>query len=263
MNKQPINLNAILIGTGEFRFCEGFATRAAALGKPQVDFGNLTAVALQPKSTNKQIMGSFRGVRRPVRTVVNELQLMYQLKSNEFRADILRFFTFGNRGANYTQVVRTAAAADVIPTPVRDRWYDLTVGGVEVRNLTAVAITSTPAVVEDTNYVIDYENGSIRWITAPPGTITTIAVTAPAITTTDPLALKTNEPLVTPIRRGMGHLVLFDKIGAVTDVAYSHRDFYCEAWAEGSPNIDGTNEVETTININVLTPVGTVRTREE
>jgi hypothetical protein len=261
MDTELRNQNANFIGTGEFSFAEGYATAAAAAGKPFLPFGNLTGWSFQQKTESKQSIGSVRGLRRPSTTHVTLIQLMYQVKSNEFRAEILRYLTYGDAGSSYTQVIRTAAA-DAIATPVVNRWYDLLITGAAVRRLTAVAIVSTPSVVENTDYVIDYELGRIRWITAPPGTITSISVTAPAIVATDPLSFKQSTPLQTPLRRGMGRIVGFDKIGAVTDLVYDHKDFYCEVWAEGTPNVDGTNEAEITLNINVLSPVGTIWTRE-
>jgi hypothetical protein len=264
LEKQPQVQNSKFIGTGEFRFCEGYLTAAAAAGKPFRDFGNLTAYVYETNAESKVIVSSRRGLRREEGTRVTLARLGYQFKTNEMTAENMRYLIYGDAdpAGNYTQVVRAAVATDAIATPVKNRWYDLLISGVEVRNITAVAIVSTPSVVEDTDYVIDYDNGSIRWITTPPGTITSISVTAPAILATDAKTLVRSIPLVTPIRRGIGRVLLYDRIQAAQDLFYDHKDFYCEVMATGNVNVDGTNDSEITINTKVLTPSGSVRNRE-
>ena len=259
---QPHNLNANFIGTGEFSFAEGFTSAAAAASKAFLDFGNLTGWSFQQKTQSKQSIGSYRGVKRPSTTHVTQIELMYQLQTNEFRAELIRYLVYGDPATAYTQVARAAVAADAITAPVVNRWYELLITAVRVRRLTSVAIVSTPSVVENTDYVIDYELGRIRWLTTPPGTVTSISVTAPAIVSADALSLKRTTPLITPIRRGMGRLLGFDKIGAATDLVYDHSDFYCEVWAEGGTNIDGNNEADIKLSINVLSPFGDIWTRE-
>jgi hypothetical protein len=163
LEKQPQNLNAQFIGTGEFRFAEGFTTPGAALNKAFRDFQNLKAFTYQMNSDKKVLVGSVRGLRRERGTRVTLARFGYQFKTDDFTAPNTRYLIYGDPAAsNYTQVVRAAAATDAIATPAKGPWYQLTVGGNEVKFLTAVAIVSTPSVVEDVDYVVDYVNGYMR-----------------------------------------------------------------------------------------------------
>lgn len=262
--KNPVNQISRLIGTGEFWFCEGFTTQVAAAGKPWRDFQNVTTTQIQSSMESKALVTSRRGVRVEEGERSTLLRFGYQLKTDVLTAENQRYIFYGDPDpvGNYTQVVRAAAAADAITTPVKGPWYFLTVGGAPVRNLTAVAIVSTPTVVEDVDYVIDYLNGAIRWITTPPGTITSISVTAPAITATSALTLTPSIPRSTPIRRGLGVLRLYDRIQAAQDLAYLHEYFYCSLKGNGNVNIDGQNPGEATIDVKVLTPAGRIWSRE-
>src|SRR5581483_5818086 len=141
-----------------------------------------------------------RGVRRLDRTFILQTQLGYELTCEEWNRDQLRYVFYGDTGANYAQSAKTAAACDALTTPAINLWYDLLISGAHVRRLTSVAIVSTPSVVENTDYVIDYELGRLRWLTTPPGTLTSISVTAPAITISQADTLGTITPFTTPIR---------------------------------------------------------------
>lgn len=261
--KQPQNELAKFIGTGEFRFAEGFTTGPGALGKPFRDFQNLTAFTWESNSESKVIVSSRRGMRVEEGTRVTLQRFGYQFKTDSLTVENALYLFAGEKdpAGNYTQPVRAAVAADAITTPVAGPWYDLTVSGAEVRNLTAVAITSTPSKTEDVDYVVDYLNGAIRFITAP-GTITSILVTAPAITVTSPLSLARANPRVTPIRRGIGRVLLYDRVQAAQDLVYDHRDFYCEVMASGNVDQNGQAESEITMHVKVLTPTGSIRMRE-
>jgi len=235
--------------SGQFSLAIGATSKAAAQLVGYADFGNLVSFSLKSKGTVKEHIGSYNGVRRIDKTAVTETRVGYQIKSDESSAQNMRFALYGSPGANITQTIRTAAAADAIASPVKGVWYDLLIGGVRIRELTVVA---SSVGVEDTDYVVDYKLGRIRAVTATGfGTLT---LTAPAIVATDPTSLKTITPNTTPIVRGMGRMICYDDDGTLV---FDHHDFYCEVYPEGDPAFDGTKETEITCNINVLTPVGT------
>lgn len=251
LDKQPHNISAHLIGTGEFAFAEGATSAAAAQLIGYQDFGNITAFDLKTEIAKVEHKGSYRGIRRIDRTGVKDTKLGYQIKCDEVSAQNARINLYGSLGANYTQVVRTAAAADAIASPIIGRWYDLLIGGVRVRKLTVV---SCSAGVEDTDYVVDYELGRIRSLTATGfGTAT---LTAPAITVTSANTMKTVTPLATTVRRGMARLTVWNDDGSL---AIDHEDFYCELFPEGNPGLVGEKETELSFEVNVLSPVGTIR----
>jgi hypothetical protein len=265
LEKQPVVQNAGFIGTGEFRFCEGFTTALAAVGKPFRDFSNLTTFSYQTSLESKARVMSRRGLRREEGTRPTLTRFGYQFKTDEMTRENAMYLTYGDvdPAGNYTQVVRAAVAVDLPAGMVVNRWYDLVIGGAEVRNITAVAIVlAAGSVTEDVDFVFDYLNCAIRWIGAVPGNITSISVTAPAIIATSALSLTRSLPLVTPIRRGIGRVLLYDRIQAAQDLFYDHRDFYCEVRSPGNANVDGTNYTEITIDVKVLTPSGSIRHRE-
>jgi hypothetical protein len=264
---QPQNQLSKFIGTGEFSFAEGYVTAAAALGKPFMDFGNIDVMQYEANSQSKVLISSRRGLRVEETSRITLLRMGYKLTCNEARAELINYLVSGDMGVLglLTQTIQAAVATDAISTPVNNRWYDLTKTGVQYRNLTAVAIVSTPSVVEDVDYKIDYENGRLRWITTPPGTITSISITCPAIISSQTgLALVRMNPKVTPIRRGIARLQTYDRApGAAQYTAYLHRDFYCEVMASGTPKADGQNELTIEVDVKVLTPAGEVQVREQ
>lgn len=252
VDKQPKNLIATYIGSGQFSFADGATSPAAAQLIGYRDFGNLKTYKTASKSTTKDHIGSYNGVRRKDKTFVTQTDIGYQVETDQLDADNLAFFVYGSQGAALTQSARTAAAADALSTPVAGRWYGLLIGGARVRRLTAVALTTTPAVVEDVDYVIDYDSGRIRFITTPPGTITSILLTAPAITSV--AGIRTITPGTTPIRRGMGRLLVYDSDGALR---LDHPDFYCELTPNG--DISGGEDAGSgKIDISVVQQYGTV-----
>ena len=253
-DKQPHDLSGILLGTGEFSFSDGAATVVAAQAAGWQDFGNITAFSIQSKNDAVEHKGAYRGVRRLDKTVSKELTAGYQLKCDEVESLKMATLFYGTVGSNYTQPIRSAVAADALTSPVKDRWYDLVISGARVRELTTVAIVSTPSVVEDTDYVVDYKLGRIRFVTTPPGTLTSITITAPAITATAAGTFKTITPMNKPTRNGMARLTVWNNDGSLV---LDHYDFYCEITPSGDFNI-GDAVAEITIDVKILSPVGTI-----
>jgi hypothetical protein len=248
-DKQPHNLNALVIGTGEFSFAAGAASLVAAQLIGWLDFDNVTTGTIQSKSTTKEHKGSYRGIKRLDKTHVTDTKIGYQLKFDAIDAMKVNLLFRGTRLANYTQVVRTAAAADAIAAPVQGRWYDINIGGLRVREITALVASVG---VEDTDYIVDYKTGRIRSLTATGfGTLT---VTAPAILVTSANTFARITPATTPIARGMGRLSVWNDDGTLV---LEHYDFYCEVIPTADPNINDS-DMELTFDVNVLTPVGEV-----
>lgn len=243
-----------LLGTGVFRFAENASTVAAALAAGYNDFGNITAFTLQPKSDIKEHKGSYRGSRKIDRTVNLLMDIMYQLSGDEITAEKMKLFLFGDLGAKYAQTAKSAVSADALTSPVKDKWYPLLVSGARVRKASVVAVTSTPTVTEGVDYVIDYEAVAIRFLTTPPGTLTSIAVTAAAILTTDPTSFEQITLQTKPLRRGICDLIIFDKdqITGGDRLAYHHTDFFGELWPEGNPNLATDDWASVSWNLRYL-----------
>lgn len=250
LDKQPHDLTALPVGIGEFSFAEGAVTPAAAQIAGFDDFGNLSVASLQSKSTPKEHKGSYRTGRRIDKTSITDTLVGYQIKADEITARKLRLFFYGTQGTNFTQVVRSAVAADAIASPVLGKWYDILIGGVRIRELTVVA---SAAGVEDTDYVVDYQTSRIRALTATGfGALT---VTAPAILVTSANTLKMITPQAQTRVTGMGRILIFDS--ETNTKIIDHHDFGCEIRPSG--NVDfGDKEAELTFDILVTSPVGLV-----
>ncbi len=248
-DKQAHNLAALTIGTGEFSFCNGAISVAAAQAIGWDDFDNVTTGTIQSKATTKEHKGAYRGIRRVDKTHATDTKIGYQLKFDAIDAKKLVYVFRGTRLANYTQVVRTAAAVDAITTPTIGKWYDILISGVRVREISAMTFS---AGVEDTDFVVDYKTGRIRAVTATGfGTLT---VTAPAILITSTNTFARIQPATTPIARGMGRLSVWNDDGTLV---LEHYDFYCEIFPSADPNINDS-DMELTFDLNVLTPIGEV-----
>lgn len=250
-DKQPHNLSTVLLGTGEFSFASGAASLAAAQLVGWQDFDNVTTFSVQSKNEKVEHFGSYRGVKRLDKTYFKRVQAGYQLKFSAIDAQRISVMYYGTVGANYTQVVRSAVAADAIAggAPVKGRWYDIMIGGVRVRELTVV--TSATG-VEDTDYVVDYKLGRIRAVTATGfGALT---VTAPAILVTSANTFSQIVPMNRPVLNGMGRILVWNNDGSLI---LDHHDFYCEIFPEGDAAV-ADDIIELTHTVNILTPVGIV-----
>jgi hypothetical protein len=249
VDKQAHNVNYLVIGTAEFSFCNGATSVAAAQAIGWDDFNNVSAATIQSKATTKEHKGSYRGVKRIDKTHASDVKAGYQLKFEEIDAKKLAIQFRGTRLANYTQVVRTAAAVDAIATPTIGKWYDINIGGVRVREISAITASVG---VEDTDWIADYKTGRIRSLTATGfGTLT---ATAPAILITSANTFARIQPLTTPIARGMGRLSVWNDDGTLV---LEHYDFYCEVFPTADPNVNDA-DMELTFDVNTLTPVGEV-----
>lgn len=248
-DKQPHSILYNVVGTAEFSFCNGATSVAAAQAIGWDDFNNVTAATIQSKTTTKEHKGSYRGVKRLDKTHATDVKVGYQLKFDELDAKKVAIEFRGTRLANYTQVVRAAAAVDAITTPTIGKWYDILISGVRVREMTAL---TSSAGVEDTDYIVDYKTGRIRSLTSTGfGTLT---ATAPAILITSANTFARIQPMTTPIARGMGRLSIWNDDGTLV---LEHYDFYCEVFPSADPAV-GDNDIELTFDVNTLTPVGEV-----
>jgi|ERR1041384_1425354 hypothetical protein len=249
MEVQPKNLAAVIEASGQFSLAAGTTTVAAAQAAGYRDFGNIVGLTLSPKGTTKEHMGAYNGIRKVDKSVVTELRLGYKVEVDEASAQNISFHYYGTLGTNYSQAAKSAVAVDALTTPVKGVWYDLLISGVRYRNLTVVAIVSTPSVVENTDYVVDYKTGRIRFITTPPGTLTSISITCAAIATTDATSMYTITPNNKPIVRGIARALIYDTEG---NFIAEHEGMYCEIYPDGTVDFDGTKYAEIGLDVNVV-----------
>jgi len=266
---QPHNLNALLLGTGEFSFCEDALTEAAAGLKGYRDWGNVVAFSIKPDLQKVDHIGSYRGVRRIDTTAVKQTETSYQLKLDEIGRDRLQSLFYGDVGTPFTQTVKAAVAGDSLDFSVTNAvigyWYDLMIGGVRIKELTAATLAhgtgpSTP-LVEHTDFELDKKLGRVRFLTAQTWALD-ITITAPAITSASVGYRQTITPQTKPIRRGIGRLICFDQ-HPTDPVVFEHSGFACEVYLDSMDEIDGDKYANVMMTVQVTSPVGTVYTREQ
>ncbi len=258
------NLNALLIGTGEFSFASGATTAAQAggVGYGYRPFGNVKAFALQPKITTKEHTGAYRGVRSVDKTFTPGLELLYKLTLEEIGLNSLLLALLGSTGTAFTQTVQSAVAGDALvftsPLPSDPlKWYDIKVAGVQIRDLTALTVTT---LVEGTDFRVDYKLGRIQFLAAQT-TSRTPTVSAPAITSSDNGYLRAITPLNTGKATGIGRIVCYDQ-ASTSIVVFDHKDFACEVMSGGDTSV-GEDVASYDVIVRVLpTLAGTCYVRE-
>lgn len=261
------NLNALLIGTGEFHFAEG-ATLATA-GKPGFgfkSFDNVKAFQLAPEKESKEHIGSYRGVKRRDKTFNISAKFSYKLTLDTVGLQKLLLMFFGIAATPFTQSALTTSAGDALnfttANSVKGEWYDLRVAGARVRNITAAVFTvsSTP-LVENTDYVLDATLGRVRFITTQTGSVT-FTVSAPAVNSSSANYLKALTPLGKATRSGIARLTCYDQ-NEPNQVVFDHVDFGCEVNVSNQADVNGDDVSSYEVTVNLTDPVGTVFVRED
>lgn len=190
MTTNAHNLNAHLLGTGEFSFAEGATTLAAARAIGMRDMGNMLTYSIQPKNTKVDHKGSYRGIKRIDKTRTTESQLLYQFKLDEWHMQNMLFVYYGEEAGALTQTIKAGVTGDNLDfTTVFNKgyWYDVTVSGVRIRKMTAatLALQATPVATQgeaDTDLFTTVAHGLLNGdqvILAATGGIAGFAINTP------------------------------------------------------------------------------------
>jgi hypothetical protein len=146
------NLDAILVGTGEFSFCEGATSASNAILKGYRDVGNIVAFTPETENTVEEHEGSYRGRKIVDKKFSTKQKLEYLLTQDEFKVSNLRFLFMADDATGHTQDALTLSAGDSmaftsdLPGAV-DKWYDIYKDSARKRACTQIALaTETPAV---------------------------------------------------------------------------------------------------------------------
>jgi hypothetical protein len=254
------NIDALIIGTGEFHFAEGVTTTPNAQTS-WLEFGNIVGFTPEVERTLEEHLGSYRGVRRADKTVATENRLAYTLRSDEWNRLNLQILFGGTATTGHTQLIQSAAAGEAFAfnttAAVIGKWYNIrTSAGLRLRNLTGVTIT---ALVEGTDFVLDLLMSRIKFLTAQ-STSRTPTVTAAAIVAGDAHSYHGITPLNDPIKDGYGKILLFDQHDS-NKVVLDHDAFSCQVSLDSAGEVDGTGFGELTMKVLVTTDVGIVYSR--
>ncbi|HVY69678.1 MAG TPA: hypothetical protein VHH73_07090 [Verrucomicrobiae bacterium] len=137
----PHNLDALVLGTGEFYFSTGATSAAQAQSFGYRSVGNVNVLAPKPTIDKYDHEGSYRGKRIIDKTYAVKALLEYSVEADEMSRQNLVLALGGNPTLEFTQPARTAANGDII-TGQAKLWYDLQIGGVTVREVSAVTLLS-------------------------------------------------------------------------------------------------------------------------
>jgi hypothetical protein len=165
MSNPKHNLKALLVGTGEFRFCPGATSASDAKLKGFRDVGNIVAFTPETEVGMEAHEGSYRGRKVVDKKYSTRQQLEYVLTADEWKRSNLRFLFMAEDGTGHTQSVKTVADADAMAFTAQlpsatDRLYDIYEDGGRVRKLTFVAfatgaVVSVSVTADDTTDTIE------------------------------------------------------------------------------------------------------------
>ena len=259
----PHNLNALLIGTGEFSFSLGATTAAAAAVQGYRDFGNVKTFKIDSGGEDKEHYGAYRGILRRDDIRKQKIKMGYTLTNDEWNLNTLLFLFFGITNGVYTRAALAAVVGTALPfsngSPSNSLlFYDIMdATGIRVREVVAVTFAGK---TEGTDFEVDYKMGRVRFLTAQVAALTP-TITAAAITAGGAGSLNAFEPLSQNIFKGIGRLVVFDE-NSTENIFLEHTDFGCQVEITGTPDVKGDDYSDLTLMVTVTSPVGTGYVRE-
>ena len=133
MSEPSHNLDALLIGTGEFSFSDGAESVADTDLLGFKDYGNITAFQLQAEVSKLEHKGSYRGTLRKDRSIVTEQGVSYLLKCDEWDLRNLLILFGGEETDGFVQTAVTPTSAQTTAAwafsaddpAIIGNWYDI------------------------------------------------------------------------------------------------------------------------------------------
>ena len=257
------NLDALLIGNGEFSLSLGASTPAQAAVLGFRDFGNIKAFQIDSGGDDKEHFGSYRGILRRDDLRKQKLKLSYKITCDEWTPNALKFLFYGLTGNPYTRSAIAAVAGTQIAfsngapsNPLL--WYDiLDSTGARVRDLVAVTFTTK---TEGTDFQLDYKLGRVQFLTAQTANVTP-TITAAAVAVGGATSMATMTPLSQNLFEGIGRLVVFDEDDK-QQVVLEHADFGCQVEITGSADVKADDYSDLALMVSISNPLGTVFVRQ-
>lgn len=259
------NLNhtrAEIQGTVRLLICLDAASRAAAIAAGFEEFGDLMGHELQGESKTEPVLKPINGVMRQTDETPGLLTLGYELTTKAIAdARKLKYFLAAAAGQDLAQAASAAVAADALvftgPAPaVLNRWYDVLVGGTRKRFLSAFAIAGK---VEGTDYIVDLEQGQVRFINAAalPAANIVATVSAPAIDASHAKAMVGWRPMQNQIWRGYARVITYDQ-NRLNRIVKEHNDFSFTLTMGKQFGVKHDGQSEGSIKLMVAADEGTV-----
>lgn len=114
----PHDLDALFLGTAEFRFCEGATSIAVAAATGYRDFGNVKVATPSTDVTVEEHMGSYRGRLIKDKLRAKEASLAYKITSDEWNTANVTIAFGGTLNDPITQSASAATPGDTLDTLV-------------------------------------------------------------------------------------------------------------------------------------------------
>ena len=259
----PHNLNALLIGTGEFSFALGATTPAQAAALGMRDFGNIKAFQVDAGGDDKEHYGSYRGTTRRDDLRKQKLKIGYKLTCDEWNANTLKYMFFATPSGPLTRAAVAAVAGTAIPfsnaapSNVNFHYDVLDAQGNRVRDLTAVTFAGLQ---ENTDFVVDYIMGRVRFLAVHTAPLAP-TITAAAIVAGDVNSLNQITPMAQSLFQGIGRITIFDEDDN-QQVVFEHTDFSCEVEITGTADVKNDDYSDMSMMVSITGLVGNVLVRE-
>lgn len=246
-----------LQGTVEWLFSEDATSAANAVLVGYLNMGNFLGFELKsdPKRTPKK--SASRGTVFESGSTGAEVSLGVELMTKEV-ADMrkAKIALMAEDASAFTQTAIAAAAGDSLAftadIPAKLNYdYPLTKTGVLLRHVSAAVLTfDSEVMVAGTDYILDEELGSVRFINAaklPDDTVTTV-VTVPAIDSTHAKYMEGLTPMGKPVRRGISRLMIWDQDDA-NRLVQEFEPRKTEIYTSGGYSVTHENQSEHKITV--------------
>ena len=220
-NKTMHHTRAEIQGTVEFYFSEDAVSAADARVRGYLNLGNFLGAEIKSDPKRTPTMKAVRGVVIEGGSTGAGVSLAIELTTKEvadFRKAVLALMAAD--AAPFTQAAIANAAIDTIAftaqVPAKLNYdYPLTKDGAQLRHIGACTLAVTggvPVLVENDDFILDKENGFIRFINPAklPAAVVTPTVTVPAIDATHDKYMLGVTPMTKPVRRGYGRFIVYD-----------------------------------------------------
>lgn len=255
------NLDALLRVGAEFHFASGAASVAAAAAIGFTPFGNIVDLTPNIDTQKVEHVSSNRGAPRKDREDITRSQIQFKVKTDEFNELVQKIMLGGTTGTAFTQTSKSSTNADTLAfsgtAATVGNWYDITVSGARVRNLTSVTITS---LTEGTHFVVDLQTGRICFLSAQSSDRVPV-VSAPAITANDATYFIGIKPGQQVKLSGIGRLYMFDQ-NTSNPVFAAYEDFTCELTLDTASAFNATSFADLTFSVLITDTVGNWLTRK-
>lgn len=246
------NTRAEIQGTVSLMGRIGAISKADAITKGLVDFGNWLGAEFKNEANKEARLKAFRGVVRRVGHTAGMISLGYELTSREVAdARKFKFALLGTEATPFTQAALAAVNGDAIVFSVGAPskpgvWYPLLYGGVHVHNLTTVTIAT---LTEGVNFILDKQLGLVRFLTEQTANRVPV-LTGPAIDAAHKDYMLGVQPQTNVVYSGYWSLFAHDQ-DPNNNLVMRHEWFSADLSVTSWPKIDHSGQSELKVELAV------------